>query len=229
VGPSASPLAASYGAILGNTNFFNDPDIYPRWQLLDSIVPEFGSPYSGSGIPGSVTLVAWSDEEQLEPLLDNEAIQSVATTLYFLEIPIKQSSINGEDVRVPKAFFDWRVIDDSGLYDPGISDYYFPPGWIEYEFAPWSQFQSMRVGDLAVVIQTSSSPTQQPVPQINIWNWPAGRWDILDDPQWGHIPVSDYESYIGPENAVRLRLENGTIQGINLQELYVDLTGDLGP
>ncbi len=229
VGPSTSPLAPSYGTILGTTNFFNDPDVYPRWQLLDSIVPEFGSPHPSSTLPGTVTLVAWSDEEQLELLLDNEAIQSVATTLYFLEIPIEQSSLSGENVRVPKAFLDWRVIDDSGLYDPGVSDYYFPPGWIEYEFAPWSQFQNMSVGDLVVVIQTNSSPTQQPIPQINIWNWPAERWDIIDDPKWGSIHISDHDGYLGPENAVRLRLENGTTQGINLQELYLELTGDLAP
>jgi hypothetical protein len=214
---------------LGTTNFFNDPDIYPRWQLLDSIVPEFGSPYSSSALPGTVTLVAWSDEEQLELLLDNEAIQSVATTLYFLEIPIEQSSLSGENVHVPRAFLDWRVIDDSGLYDPGVSDYYFPPGWIEYEFVPWSQFQNMSVGDLAVVIQTSSSPSLQPIPKMDIWNWPAERWDEIEDPKWGPNQVSDHESYHGPENAVRLRLENGTSQGINLQELYLELTGDLAP
>ena len=227
-GPSTSPIASSYGTILGTTNYFNEPDVYPRWQLLDSIVPELGSPYSGSAIPGSVTLVAWSDEEQLAALLDNEAIESAATSLYFLEVPIKQSALDGENVLIPKALFDWRVMDDSGFYNPGISDYYFSPGWIEYEFTPWLQFRAMSVGNLAVVVQTNSSPTHQPIPQIKIWNWSAKRWDMIDDPQWGPNRVSDHESYLGPENSVRLRLENATSQGINLQELYLELTGDLG-
>ncbi len=228
VGPSTSPIASSYGTILGTTNFFNEPEVYPRWQLLDSIVPEFGSADSGSAIPGTVTLIAWSDEEQLAALLDNKAIESAATSLYFLEVPIKQSALVGENVLIPKALFDWRVIDDSGLYNPGISDYYFSPGWIEYEFTPWLQFRSMIIGDLAVVVQTNSSPTQQPIPQIEIWNWSAQKWDVIDDPHWGSNRVTDHQSYLGAKNSVRLRLENGTSQGINLQELYLELTGDLG-
>ncbi|HSG17531.1 MAG TPA: hypothetical protein VLE70_14565, partial [Anaerolineae bacterium] len=40
--PAVSPLISNMDTILGSTNYYNDRELYPRWQLLQSLAPEYG-------------------------------------------------------------------------------------------------------------------------------------------------------------------------------------------
>jgi hypothetical protein len=224
--PSASPLAANYDILLGTTNFYNDSEVYPRWQLLESISPEFGS------TPGwfprdTVTLIAWSEENQLEIDLNGDVFEASGTTLYFLELPLDQQAINGQNMTVPRLFLDWQVLGESGVYDPTINNLYLPQGWIEFEYQPWDEFRTMSVSELAVLVQPPSSNTSQPFPKLQLWDWAEGVWITIEDANWGKTVVSPADAFLGPGNLVRIRLQNDFSIGVDVSEVYPLITGDM--
>jgi hypothetical protein len=224
--PSASPLAANYDILLGTTNYYNDSEVYPRWQLLESISPEFGS------APGwfprdTVTLIAWSEESQLDIDLNGNVFEASGTTLYFLELPLDQQAINGQNMTVPRLFLDWQVLGESGIYDPTINNLYLPQGWIEFEYQPWEEFRTMSVSELAILVQPPPSNTSQPFPKLQLWDWAEGVWITIEDANWGKTVVSSAETFLGPGNVVRVRVQNDFSVGIDVSEVYPLITGDM--
>ena len=96
--------------------------------------------------PETVTLIAWSDQPQLEISLGEEPFNSYATTLYFLELPLTQNLVSsGSAVTIPVSFLNWEVIDPSGVYNATIYDLYLSGAWVAFEFKPWPEFQTMAV------------------------------------------------------------------------------------
>ena len=85
-----NPLINDPTFILGTADYFNDPDVYPRWQLLQSLYS-----YSETGPPATadptetITLAGWlSDSGQ--PIDTGEAATTrAAVTLILLEIPVR--------------------------------------------------------------------------------------------------------------------------------------------
>ena len=62
------PLSDQAHTILGTSNYYNDPIVYPRWQLLAALDGRY---YSSGAVtnrlPDNVaTIIAWSDEPQLD-------------------------------------------------------------------------------------------------------------------------------------------------------------------
>lgn len=222
----SSPFHAHYADILGTTDYPSNPDVFPRYQLLESMVTSIG-PSSTTYTPASaVTLLAWSEEPQFDAALDSADHDLLATTLYFLEIPLAEVTAGGEGVAVPRELLNWRVVAESGFYPSSIANFYMPPGWIEIEFEPWPVFQAMNVTDLELALTHSSGSSGLPTPLVQLWNWEDEAWDTIPDAVWGRMIVADFEHYLGERNQVRVRLQNESNSGIRIRELYPMLTGD---
>ncbi|MDJ0753495.1 MAG: hypothetical protein QNJ45_08265 [Ardenticatenaceae bacterium] len=81
-----SPLESSYYDILGTTSYYGDGVYYPRYELLESLFDHYGvepiyAPRS------TVTLIAWSDQPQIDVSLAENRFENSSVTVYFLEIP----------------------------------------------------------------------------------------------------------------------------------------------
>ena len=223
---TGSPLTANLETILGSSDYYNDREVYPRWQLLQALAPEYGL---GNGIYplDTATLIAWSDQPQLDLGLRDAEFASSATSLYFLQIPMTQEIAGGREMVLPRPLLNWRVLAQNGVYDARVSDLYLPPGWIEFEFTPWADFQSMSVKDLVIVLQAPGGISSQRLPQVRLWDWAEETWRTPGDPTWGRIKIEDPLTYVGPGNAVRIRLNNAGPEGIDIQQVYPELTGKL--
>ncbi|UCG23804.1 MAG: hypothetical protein JSW55_16965 [Chloroflexota bacterium] len=224
--PAGSPLISNMETILGSTNYYNDREIFPRWQLLQALGPEYG-PGAPSYRPAAATLVAWTQQPQLDLRLVDAEFDTSATTLYFLELPMSQEIIASQEMVVPRPLLDWRVLDQNGVYDFRVSDLYLPPGWIEFEFTPWPDFRSMSVRDLTLVLQAPDGSPGQRLPRVQLWDWEEETWRTAGDPAWGRIAIEDPFLYVGPSNAVRLRLQNEGPEGIEIRQVFPELSGRL--
>jgi hypothetical protein len=224
--PAGSPLISNMETILGSTDYYNDPEIYPRWQLLQALAPEYG-PGSHGYQPGTATLVAFTQQPQLDLGLVDAEFDSSATTLYFLELPTSQEIAGNQEMVLPRPLLDWRVLDQNGVYDFRVSDLYLPPGWIEFEFTPWPDFRSMSIRDMTLVLQAPEGNPGQRLPRLQLWNWDEETWRTAGDPAWGRIAIEDPLLYVGPNNAVRLRLQNDGPEGIEIRQVYPELSGRL--
>jgi hypothetical protein len=230
--PTGSPLTIHAADILGTADYYNDRDAFPRWQLLQSLDSEmFAGPAGASAgrlvARNVATLVAWSDEPQLETDLDGIEHNQLDTTLYLLELPLEQSLIAGDNLRLPISLLNYVLLSESNTYQASIQNLYLRGGWVEFEYQPWPEFQTMTVKELSVVVErrdASSSPT---VPEIRFWDWQEEVWHEIRDVDWGSTPVSDWDRYIGAGNAVRIRVQDRASFGTEIAAIYPALAGDL--
>lgn len=214
-----SPLLANASAILGTSDYYNDRNAFPRWQLLQALEEEF---YGGRPTSPEVVLAAWSDESQIAVSLADAAYDRLATTLYLLEIPVQQE-LEAGTVSVPRALLNWQVAANNGVYPEGIENIYLPPNtWIEVLFQPWSDFQTLQATGLALYLQEDRGLAP---PATFLWDWTAEEWVAVEDVAWGETAVANPAPFIGPDNSIQLRLENGRFDGIEVLEFYPILSG----
>jgi hypothetical protein len=225
-GPGSSPLTRNYEVILGTSDFYNNREVFPRWQLLQAIDPEYYGSAPGWFPSGVATLIAWAETPQIEVNVEGTDVVRSSTTLYFLELPFTQTVASGENVDVPKFLLNWQVLGESGVYNPSISELTLPPGWIEFEYQPWPEFQAMTVEGMEVVLVHQNSSTTRNTPKIQLWDWSETVWVTLEDGDWGRTAVADPLNYIGPGNSVRIRLQNDSSAALDIQDIYPLITGD---
>ncbi|MFZ0544310.1 MAG: hypothetical protein WAM60_02660 [Candidatus Promineifilaceae bacterium] len=225
-GPSSSPLAQNFEVLLGTSNYYDDRDVYPRWQLLQAISPDFYGASPGWYPSGVATIIAWSDTPQIDIAVEGTNLSRSSTTLYFLELPFTQTVAGGENVEIPNFLLDWQVLGENGVFAPAISDLELPRGWIEFEYQPWPEFQAMTVKGLEVALIQQNSATTLNVPKIQLWDWSEEFWVTMEDGGWGRTAVSDPLNYIGPGNTVRIRLQNDNPATLEIKDIYPIISGD---
>jgi hypothetical protein len=226
--PVNSPLFTNMQTILGSTQFYEDRETYSRWQLLQSMAPDY-STSSTSYVPVSYTLIAWSDQPQLDLNLRDEEHDSMATSLYFLDLPVSQELSFQAEMTVPRSLLNWAVLAEDGAYNPSIEDLLLRTGSVEFEFVPWSDFQTMQVRDLAIILDPPTGMATQQPPQLRLWDWStgSGTWRSPNGPSWGRIVIEDAQRYLGQNNAVRVQLSNPGPETINIRQVYPEITGYL--
>ncbi len=222
--PSLAPLSMNYNTILGTSEYFSDPDAYARWQILEALAGNFGSSSSVNNIT-KATLIAWTDEQQLAVEMAEKQHEDLGTTVYFLELPLERSIADQEIIVLPRTLLNWHVIGEDGVFDPMINNLYLPPGWVEFEFEPWPEFQNISVQDLSVILQERDNVQSQPLPRLLIWDWQQEKWTTVDDLIWGQTRIQDPSAFLSSDNRIRLRLQNDFSQGINVSEIYPELSG----
>ncbi len=218
-----TPLASNAEVLLGTADYQNNRDTFPRWQLLIALE---GNYYGGVGnivMPeNAVTLVGWSDTPQLDAAVDREAFTTRHTTLYLLEIPVRQSVSSGETVMVPVSLLNWEVLRNTGGAQPALFNLYLYNGSIEYQFTPWAEFQQMTVTGLEINIQADTTYSGSPL-LMDLYDWQARSWVQITGFTMGRVAIEDFGRFIGPQNAVQIRLE--TSSSVTVQEIYPVLTG----
>ncbi|HSM58451.1 MAG TPA: hypothetical protein VK879_20015 [Candidatus Sulfomarinibacteraceae bacterium] len=227
---NAPPFNAHYEQLLGTSRYYEDPEVRPRLQLLESMQAYGPGPASQAVVPrGAVTLVGWAEEPLFDvALLDNDApVQQTATTLYFLELPVENIVARGEDITVPQALMSPMIVGDSGVYVPANNNFHLPPGWIEIEYEPWPAFQDMTVTSLEISLRGSGGSSAR-TPEVRLWNWDEETWSAIPQAVWGRMGIGDFQPFIGEQNRIRMRLENNGTDGISIREAWPVLTGDLG-
>lgn len=224
--PPTTPLMSNQAIILGSTDYYNDRQVYPRWQLLQAMAPQ--SRTSGSSdAKDAFTLIAWSKEPQLDLGLADREFDSIGTTLYFLELPSRQAFSEQAEMIVPRNLLSWTVLTEDGVYDARVDDLLLPEGSVEFEFVPWSDFRTLTVEEMSIILTAPAARPAQQLPRVQLWDWKEESWRVAGDPVWGRISVEDPSRYVGPGNAVRIQLVNPSQEMINIEHVYPELTGTM--
>ncbi len=226
---SGAPLSANAETILDSFDFYNNRELFPRWQLLQALESNnFGSSGTFTVPPETVVLIAWSNEQQLDVSLVDTASEKLNTTMYLIEIPLQQNIVSGRNVTIPISLLNWEPMANNNVYNPTIQDLYLNGGWVEFSYTPWPEFADMEVNKLGFnLTQQFEDPAQQ-LPDIRIWDFEQGLWQPIGSPSWGTNNISDFAPYLGPNNEVRLRLEDNNSQfGLGIGAIYPVLTGNL--
>lgn len=226
-GSGSSPLSRHADLILGGTDYFNDAELYPRWQLLLALENNSGGPGGGFGaVPNDVvTLTAWTDDTQVDTRLAEGDFETAGATLHLVELPLSQSFATGNQITIPVSLLEWSVLSQENVFSSSVQDLPLNGGTIAFEYLPWPEFQGMEVTDLAVALETPD--TAEPAPLVELWSWEEEGWVQLQDADWGETAVANPTPFIGPDNAVRLRLTDQTQFGVYVNSVHPVITGDL--
>ncbi len=223
---SGAILASNAATILGTTNYYDDRDVYPRWQLLEALDSTSNGYWSPTMPANAVTLVAWTDRPQISAYLEDVSFQEMATTLYLLEIPLQQTLISGENVSLPLPLLQWSVLDQINLYNVNVQNLYMNNGSrVDFAYVPWQEMQEMQVSRLDIVLEPQQSTPSTLPPELFLWDWEQEQW-ALQDVSWGTTAVADYGRFLSTNNEVRLRLRANEF-GIEIRQVYPRLTGSL--
>jgi hypothetical protein len=229
-GGYTSPLLSNDLSLLGTDSPYNEPVAYSRRQLLEAMHQDLY--YGGTGsylIPkGVVTLIGWTEDQLLEMNVDSRRGQEqVASTLYFLELPMTQTQISGRDITIPKTMLSWEILANNGQYGGlGIEDLILYNGSVEYEFQPIPELATMSVNTLQLILTRQSYSTSS-LPNVSVWNWQSDEWNDIPLPDWGTFNLAEPANFIGPGNRVRLRLENNTQNSIDIRFFHPVFRGDV--
>jgi hypothetical protein len=221
--PTASLISSHMEQLVGGPDYWNDRTLYTRYQLLEALSPDYG----GSGVShlpaGVVTLVGWSTGDSLQLAVDAglNSYQTFNNTLYFLEVPLTLTDLSAGQLVLPPALLAWRIVDSEGMGGswPGITGFYMPTGRVDYEFQPTFRPENRQLTSLHIRL-ASAAGGSQPAPALFLWNWPAAEWELVADLDWGETAVADYAPYIGPDLAIRLRLQNSSPFGYDIDAVY---------
>ncbi|WP_420629607.1 DUF7408 domain-containing protein [Candidatus Leptofilum sp.] len=226
---SNAPLSANAETILGSFDYYNDRELYPRWQLLQALESSnFGGPGTFAVPQETAVLIAWSNEPQLNASLGGDNFDSESTTLYLIEIPLEQNLVSGRNIAIPVSLLNWEPIGNNNVYNPTIQDLYLNGGWVEFSYTPWPELQNMEVTELGFSLTQQFEDPSQITPEVRIWDFEDSVWRIVENPVWGNNIINDFAPFIGPNNEVRLRLQDNNSQfGLGIGEIYPILTGNL--
>ncbi|MEZ4589723.1 MAG: hypothetical protein R3D55_01070 [Chloroflexota bacterium] len=226
---STSPLSANAETILGSFDYYNDRVLYPRWQLLQALESNnFGGTTTFTVPQETAVLIAWSNESQINANLGNDNFDSQSTTLYLIEIPLEQNLVSGRNITIPISLLNWEPIGNNNVYNPTIQDLYLNGGWVEFSYTPWPELQGMDVTRLGFSLTQQYEDPTQLTPEVRIWDFEASTWQLIENASWGRNNVQNFAPYIGPNNEVRLRLQDNNSQfGLGIGEIYPILTGNL--
>ncbi|MBN1201831.1 MAG: hypothetical protein JXJ20_08250 [Anaerolineae bacterium] len=177
-----------------------------RFRLLGSLVIDRDlSGGRGSG----VFLAAWTDTGVIQTDAVNKPQVTEDTTLYIFELPVTVAAVTTSlQVQVPSALTTWSIIETDNpatLRDVSPTQFRLgSKGQAAFEFMPMPDMRLSSVDDLTLRFHG------QGLLRVEIWNWYAEVWvEVIFDPDATEYLITDPHEYVGPENAVHVRVIAG--------------------
>jgi hypothetical protein len=211
--PYGPPLTNQANILLGY-DYYNDPILYARYEFLQAIEGDwYGGGSTATQLPrSSAILVGWADVPQIEVALGEGETSHSNTTLYFVEIPLTQNLAGdgvggGIPLSLPRYFLEWEALPESTVSGASPTYLQLNGGMAAFEYKPDRQFQEAAVSELSLLLEKDPY-TEMALPEVSLWNWQTEAWELLTVSDWGETAVPDPTPYIGPDNTIRIQLND---------------------
>ncbi|MCA9946805.1 MAG: hypothetical protein KC449_25165, partial [Anaerolineales bacterium] len=145
----------------------------------------------------------------------------------LLDIPVAQTTLAGQNLTVPFTFINWRVLDSQDVFEPSIRNLYLAGGQVDFEYQPRAEFAALHTTHLNIVLNNQDPATRQPPPNLSLWDWAQETWVPVEGVVWGETAVSNPTRFVSPANAARLRVEDASLLGVDIRDVYLVFTGNL--
>jgi hypothetical protein len=222
VWPSSAPY---YGGTLpiatltGGTDYNADPETSRRYQILNAFGVGQGP---GTGLlPQGATLIGWTDRIPWEIEVTGRTSQVVDTTGYFIQLPL---AIGG-DAQVwtlPPALTTWQMVAGQPQGSSGPYDFFLAGDWVSFEYRPWDALQLQAVDELILTVRFSGTYAGL---TASLWDWGAEQWVEQLTLAPGDMVIDEPGRFVGPNHAVRVRIENRSLTGIPIERVDVTYRG----
>lgn len=195
-----------------------------RAALLNSfMIDQFGS----TGRGHDVYLVGWSDAWERDLEL-GAPWTTVDTALYIVEMNVTvEQPPSSQRVQLTPDEFTWVGLDRIGVdATSGPNDMLLiPNSSMTLRYTPISTAMLTEVDEIGLHIDRRASRGIRVA--LELWNWETQTWDLQEDIRTEDYVISNPEPYLGPFNAVDIRVSLGDELGsARLQGLWVTQAGN---
>lgn len=199
-----------------------EQEAYRRRVFLASFISD---PYNLTTGRGSrAYLAAWSDRAPLAMELEGSGWTTLDTTLYLVQLDVDIERPTGE-VLISADQFTWTAENLSGTGVTAPFSMGFDAGdQATFRFTPLPEAVLRQVRELLIKLDRSATVSRT-LP-LQIWNWDTDTWEDIQVNSGNLYTIRDPVRYLGPQNAVQLRVIADAIGGYpRLQDLTVEQRG----
>ncbi|MCL4254806.1 MAG: hypothetical protein KJ043_13655, partial [Anaerolineae bacterium] len=220
--------------ILGDEAFdnFRDPffiedekdrQIYNQRRALIAsfMVDQYGSRARGN----RVFLLAWGDVSPSTENMGSQTYSAVDTTLYIIELSTEITPTT-EEITVSKDQFTWTALPESqiGNISPAnLNTSLLDNNIVAFRFTPIEGARLEEVTGLTLLVERTSTSTTN---ALELWDWEQGEWVEFRLGGQSRYEVTNFERFIGVQNAVQIRTTTGVSGGSRyIQQLGIEQRG----
>jgi hypothetical protein len=206
-------------ALTGGTNYGSDPELNRRFQLLNAFgIGQTPNQWAARG----ATLVGWSDHVPWEVAVTGRESQVLDTTGYFIQLELEITRGTAGRPTVPPALTTWQQVSGRQYGPSGPYDFYLASDWVTFEYRPWATLQLDEVDELVLTVQAASNPGNV---RASLWDWREERWVEQVNLNNGENVIDQPAAFLGPNDAVRVRIEVDSVNGAQIQRVDVTYRG----
>jgi hypothetical protein len=206
--------------ILGSRDYWEDQDVYRRYQFLQALFPYDRAPHLGWG----VYLVGWADKAPLPAEVVKRSFSEAGTALYVYSLPVMGLE-GGAAVVVPPGLITRQVQESTGEVYVGPEMWHMEPAsQVVVRFTIWEGVAVRQVDELVLELDGSSPGGASFAPAVSIWNEEDQGWERLDV-GWGRHSIPDAGAYVGRSGDVFLRLDADPGGAIDVRDLAITIKG----
>jgi hypothetical protein len=194
--------------LLGANDFYQNADIYRRFNLLSSAI-NYQSRSTGRG--GGLFLAGWSQESPLGAGLEGQRFSTNDSTLYMIALDARLP-VQASPLELPPGLFNWSVLEASSFGNTGPYDAYLEQGSYSLRFSlaltvPYHSVESLT---LHLMNPGASTPLNA---SFYLWDFSNAQWVIQPVNRWGDHLVDEPDRYVGTGGEVRLKVEHNGLAG----------------
>ncbi|MBO9310285.1 MAG: hypothetical protein J7551_10950, partial [Chloroflexi bacterium] len=180
-------------------------EMWRRQLFLEAMIAD-ADPNGGRGT--DVYLVGWSDQSPLDARLEGAAFETEDTTLYIFRLPTRVQALSPDGVvELPSAYLTWTTAEASPRRDVAPYELSLQPGEaaiFRYQPMPLMRLQDVQAMHLFAKPGNSLSIGKG---RVSLWDWEAAKWVPIDISNVSARVADRPERFIGPENAIELRVD----------------------
>lgn len=230
---SSSPLnALTVNDLLGTTPLrpgarisADDEERRRRRLFLAAFINDYiiTSQITATGRGDHVFLAGWTDEAPLPILLEGATWNSADTSLYLIALNVDVVQPRGRTT-VHADEFSWISEDSSVMGERAPINLALQPGeQVSFRYTPLPSAVLRQVDTLTLRLERTSIGSQS-IP-VELFNWETDDWEAVDAAQ-GDTVFEEPARFLGPQNAVRVRLTSEAVGGfLRVEQLLVEQTG----
>jgi hypothetical protein len=177
-----------------------------QWLLSALVNDSFRS----TGRGDKVYLAGWVDQAPTAVDLGGSNWNEQTSTVYLIELETEVVT-PGREVLIPPERFTWAVREYTGFSEISPVELTMQPGEeVIFRFTPLPGAVLDQVSELRLLVNDMNIGGRSA--PVSLWNWKAGTWHTYDVSRTG-FTVEDHQRFLGPENAVQIRLVADDIGG----------------
>ena len=188
--------------------------------LASFTVDQFLSDARGVGL----YLVGWSDEWARDLEISGAGWSAIDTTLYVIELDV-DIELPSRRATLTSGYFSWLTLDRIGLTDNGADNFsLYEKQGVEFLFHPLPGLAMDEVSRLHVEVDRGGGYAQSL--DIQLYNWINDEYDVFDYRDGEELDFANPKAFLGPGNAVRLRLAfDDGVGTARVRKIRIEQTG----